>query len=155
MAVGVPACFTMVARISSSFVSSGRKGSSFFHGHGLSEPGRFRMKFVLREIGSGTKMQPIPCVWRFYAKTPWLIGIFFLVGCSANAALAQQIGKIVSRSGGIGRRSRDLGNQTRQTDPAQKLALIGTFAEGAGKEGDYPISGEWPVRGLLPGAEKL
>lgn len=25
------------------------------------------------------------------------------------------------------------------TDPAQKLALIGKFAEGAGREGDYPI----------------
>src|SRR6266404_8539340 len=71
-------------------------------------------------------------------RIPWLIRIFFLVGCSANAALAQQIGKIVPVQAGSDA-DHAISEINAATDPAQKLALIGTFAEGAGKEGDYPI----------------
>ena len=71
-------------------------------------------------------------------KTPWLTGIFFLMGCSANAALAQQIGKIVPVQAGSDA-DHAISEINAAADPAQKLALIGKFAEGAGKEGDYPI----------------
>ncbi len=71
-------------------------------------------------------------------RTRWLIGIFFFVGCSANAALAQQIGKIVPVQAGSDA-DHAISEINAATDPAQKLALIGKFAEGAGKEGDYPI----------------
>ena len=71
-------------------------------------------------------------------RTCWLIGIFFLVGCSANAALAQQIGKIVPIQAGSDA-DHAISEINAATDQAQKLALIGAFAEGAGKEGDYPI----------------
>jgi len=71
-------------------------------------------------------------------RTRWLIGIFFFVGCSANAALAQQIGKVVTVQAGSDA-DHAISEINAATDPAQKLALIGTFAEGAGKEGDYPI----------------
>ena len=71
-------------------------------------------------------------------RTRWLIGIIFLVGCSASAALAQQIGKIVTVQAGSDA-DHAISEINAATDPAQKLALIGTFAEGSGKEGDYPI----------------
>jgi len=71
-------------------------------------------------------------------RTRWLIGIIFLVGCSASAALAQQIGKIVTVQAGSDA-DHAISEINAATDPAQKLALISTFAEGAGKEGDYPI----------------
>ena len=71
-------------------------------------------------------------------RTRWLIGIFFLLGCSASSALAQQIGKIVTVQAGSDA-DHAISEINAATDPAQKLALIGTFAEGAGKEGDYPI----------------
>src|SRR2546426_9940884 len=71
-------------------------------------------------------------------RTCWLIGIFLFVGCSASAALAQQIGKIVPVQAGSDA-DHAISEINAATDPAQKLALIGKFAEGAGKEGDYPI----------------
>src|SRR5467141_4652002 len=70
-------------------------------------------------------------------RTLWLVGIFFL-GCTANVAIAQQIGKIVPVQAGSDA-DHAISEINAATDPAQKLALIGTFAEGAGKEGDYPI----------------
>jgi tetratricopeptide (TPR) repeat protein len=70
-------------------------------------------------------------------KTLWLVGIFFL-GCMANVAVAQQIGKIVPVQAGSDA-DHAISEINAATDPAQKLALIGTFAEGVGKEGDYPI----------------
>ncbi len=71
-------------------------------------------------------------------RTCWLIGIFFFVGCSANAAPAQQIGKFVPVQAGSDA-DHAISEINAATDTAQKLALIGKFAEGAGKEGDYPI----------------
>jgi len=71
-------------------------------------------------------------------RTLWLIGIFLLVGCSANVAIAQQIGKMVTVQAGSDA-DHAISEINAATDPAQKLALIGTFAESAGKEGDYPI----------------
>ncbi len=71
-------------------------------------------------------------------RTRWLFGIFFFVGCSASAALAQQIGKIVPVQAGSDA-DHAISEINAATDPAEKLALIGKFAEGAGKEGDYPI----------------
>ncbi len=71
-------------------------------------------------------------------RTRWLIGIIFLVACSASAALAQQIGKIVTVQAGSDA-DHAISEINAATGSAQKLALIGTFAEGAGKEGDYPI----------------
>src|ERR1700694_6230081 len=70
-------------------------------------------------------------------KTLWLVGILFL-GCAPNLAMAQQIGKRVPVQAGSDA-DHAISEINAATDPAQKLALIGTFAEGAGKEGDYPI----------------
>jgi tetratricopeptide (TPR) repeat protein len=67
-----------------------------------------------------------------------LIGIFLLVGCTGNVAVAQQIGKIVPVQAGSDA-DHAISEINSANDPAQKLALIGKFAEGAGKEGDYPI----------------
>src|SRR6266478_7675907 len=139
MAVGVPACFTMLPRISASFVSPGSEGfPRVFHGPGCPEPGRFRMKFVCAKSAAELKCSQFPACGGSMRRTPWLIGIFFLVGCSANAALAQQIGKIVPVQAGSDA-DHAISEINAATDPARKLALIGTFAEGAGKEGDYPI----------------
>ena len=71
-------------------------------------------------------------------RTLWLVGIFFLMGCTANVALAQQIGKIVPVQAGSDA-DHAISEINAATDPAQKLALIDKFAEGPGKEGDYPI----------------
>lgn len=71
-------------------------------------------------------------------RTLWLVGIFFLIGCTANVALAQQIGKIVPVQAGSDA-DHAISEINTATDPAQKLALIDKFAEGPGKEGDYPI----------------
>jgi tetratricopeptide (TPR) repeat protein len=71
-------------------------------------------------------------------RTRWLIGIFFLLGCSANAALGQQIGKTVTVQAGSDA-DHAITEINAAADPAQKLALIDKFAEGPGKEGDYPI----------------
>src|SRR6266850_6312472 len=71
-------------------------------------------------------------------RTRWVIGICFLLGCSANAALAQQIGKTVSVQAGSDA-DHAISEISAATDQAQKLALIDKFAEGPGKEGDYPI----------------
>ena len=71
-------------------------------------------------------------------RTHWVIGICFLLGCSANAALAQQIGKTVSVQAGS-EADHAISEISAATDQAQKLALIDKFAEGPGKDGDYPI----------------
>jgi tetratricopeptide (TPR) repeat protein len=71
-------------------------------------------------------------------RTRWLIGIFFLLGCSANAALGQQIGKTVTVQAGSDA-DHAITEINAAADLAQKLALIDKFAEGPGKEGDYPI----------------
>jgi len=70
--------------------------------------------------------------------TRWLMGGFLLLGYSANPGLAQQIGKYIPIQAGseVDHAVTEI-NAT--TDPAQKLALIDKFAEGPGKEGDYPI----------------
>src|SRR2546425_421352 len=71
-------------------------------------------------------------------RTRWLIGTFLLLGYSANPGSAQQIGKYIPIQAGseVDHAVTEI-NAT--TDPAQKLALIDKFAEGPGKEGDYPI----------------
>jgi tetratricopeptide (TPR) repeat protein len=71
-------------------------------------------------------------------RTRWVIGICFLLGCSATAALAQQIGKTVSVQAGS-EADHAISEINAATDQAQKLALIDKFAEGPGKDGDYPI----------------
>src|SRR6267378_7828683 len=71
-------------------------------------------------------------------RTRWLIGIFFLLGCSANPVLGQQIGKTVTVQAGSDA-DHAITEINAAADAAQKLALIDKFAEGPGKEGDYPI----------------
>src|SRR6266699_359840 len=70
--------------------------------------------------------------------TRWLMGVFLLLGYSANPGSAQQIGKYIPIQAGseVDHAVTEI-NAT--SDPAQKLALIDKFAEGPGKEGDYPI----------------
>ncbi len=58
--------------------------------------------------------------------------------CSAKTALAQQIGKTVSVQAGS-EADHAISEISAATDQAQKLALIDKFAEGPGKDGDYPI----------------
>jgi tetratricopeptide (TPR) repeat protein len=68
----------------------------------------------------------------------WLSGALFLLACSASPALGQQIGKFVPIPAGSDA-DHALTEINAATDPAQKLTLIDKFAEGAGKEGDFPI----------------
>jgi tetratricopeptide (TPR) repeat protein len=70
--------------------------------------------------------------------TKWLIGTIFLLGALSNSALAQQIGKYVPIQAGS-EADHAITEINAATDPAQKLALIEKFAEGPGKEGDYPL----------------
>src|SRR5882724_389290 len=154
MAVGVPACFTMVARISSSFVSSGSKGFLVLPRPWLSRAGPIPYEIRLREIGSGTKMQPIPCVWRFYAKDPLVDRNFLSCGMLGECGACATNRQNRSRSGGIGRGSRDLGNQ-RGNRPGTEAGADRQVRGGCGQRRGLPDSGEWLVRGLLPRAEKL
>ncbi len=74
-------------------------------------------------------------------RSRWLIGMIgalVLLGYSVNSAFAQQIGKYVPIQAGS-EADHALTEINAATDAAQKLALIGKFAEGPGKEGDYPI----------------
>ena len=68
----------------------------------------------------------------------WLIGTLFLLGFSARPALGQQIGKYVPIQAGS-EADHALTEISKTSDPAQKLTLIDKFAEGAGKDGDYPL----------------
>jgi len=67
-----------------------------------------------------------------------LIGVVFLLGTWTSGAVAQQIGKYVPIQAGSDA-DRALNEINAATDPAQKLALIQQFAEGPGKDGDYPL----------------
>jgi len=69
-------------------------------------------------------------------RTLWLFGILLLYG--VTSASAQQIGKFVPIQAGS-EVDHALTEINAATDPAQKLALIDKFAEGPGKEGDYPL----------------
>jgi tetratricopeptide (TPR) repeat protein len=71
-------------------------------------------------------------------RTTWLTGALFLLTCSAGTAFGQQIGKLVPIPAGS-EVDHALTEISAATDPAQKLALINKFAEGPGKEGDYPL----------------
>jgi len=71
-------------------------------------------------------------------RTKWLSGALFLLGCSAGSAFGQQIGKLVPIPAGS-EVDHALTEISAATDAAQKLALISKFAEGPGKEGDYPL----------------
>jgi tetratricopeptide (TPR) repeat protein len=71
-------------------------------------------------------------------RIPWLSGALFLLGCSAGPVFGQQIGKLVPIPAGS-EVDHALTEISAATDPAQKLALLNKFAEGPGKEGDYPI----------------
>src|SRR5215471_18228941 len=68
----------------------------------------------------------------------WLTGLIFFLGTWASAAVAQQIGKYVPIQAGSDA-DHALNEINAATDPAQKLALIQQFAEGLGKDGDYPL----------------
>src|SRR5690348_11448115 len=70
--------------------------------------------------------------------TRWLTGALILLGAWSNSARAQQIGKYVPIQAGSDE-DRALNEINATTDPAQKLALIQKFAEGPGKEGNYPL----------------
>jgi tetratricopeptide (TPR) repeat protein len=71
-------------------------------------------------------------------RTHWLSGALLLLGCSAGPAFGQQIGKFVPIPAGS-EVDHALTEISAATDLAQKLALINKFAEGPGKEGDYPL----------------
>lgn len=71
-------------------------------------------------------------------RTRWLVGALVLLEAWSNFAKAQQIGKYVPiRAGSEVDHALTEINAT--SDPAQKLALIQKFADGPGKEGDYPL----------------
>ncbi len=67
----------------------------------------------------------------------WLTGAVILLG-GWNTAIAQQIGKYVPIQAGSDV-DHALNEINATADPAQKLALIEKFAEGPGKEGNYPL----------------
>lgn len=70
--------------------------------------------------------------------TKWLSGALVLLLCSAYPAIGQQIGKSVAIPAGS-EADHALTEINAATDPAQKLALIDKFAEGAGREGEFPL----------------
>jgi len=70
-------------------------------------------------------------------KIKWLAGAAILLG-GWNIAWAQQIGKNVPIQAGSDV-DHALNEINSTTDPAQKLQLIQKFADGLGKEGDYPL----------------
>jgi tetratricopeptide (TPR) repeat protein len=61
-----------------------------------------------------------------------------LSGALTSSALGQQIGKYVPIQAGS-EADHAVTEINAATDPAQKLALIQKFADGPGKEGDYPL----------------
>src|SRR5690349_23226170 len=72
-------------------------------------------------------------------KTRWLIrAIIVALAASSLAANAQQIGKYVPIQAGS-EVDHALNEINATADPAQKLALIEKFADGPGKEGNYPL----------------
>ena len=71
-------------------------------------------------------------------RTLRLVGALILLGCSTKLAVAQQIGKYVPIQAGS-EADHAITEINAAADPAQKLALIDKFAEGPGKEGDYPV----------------
>jgi tetratricopeptide (TPR) repeat protein len=71
-------------------------------------------------------------------RTKWWGGALLLLGCSACPVFGQQIGKFVPIQAGS-EVDHALTEINAATDPVQKLALIDKFAEGPGKEGDYPL----------------
>jgi tetratricopeptide (TPR) repeat protein len=71
-------------------------------------------------------------------RTLCLSGALLLLGTWACPTFGQQIGKFVAIPAGSDV-DHALTEINAATDPAAKLALIDKFAEGAGKEGDFPI----------------
>jgi tetratricopeptide (TPR) repeat protein len=72
---------------------------------------------------------------RCIARLTWVVILF---GVSTHATAAQQIGKYVPIQAGSDV-DHALTEINAASDPAQKLALIQKFAEGPGKDGDYPL----------------
>ena len=70
-------------------------------------------------------------------RTKWFALAVILLG-SWSIATAQQIGKYVPIQAGSDV-DHALNEINATADPAQKLALIEKFAEGPGKEGNYPL----------------
>ncbi len=70
-------------------------------------------------------------------RMKWLTGAVILLG-ALNVAMAQQIAKYVPIQAGSDV-DHALNEINATADAAQKLALIEKFAEGPGKEGDYPL----------------
>jgi tetratricopeptide (TPR) repeat protein len=70
-------------------------------------------------------------------RIKWFAVAVILLG-AWNIAVAQQIGKYVPIQAGSDV-DHALNEINATADPAQKLALIQKFAEGPGKEGDYPL----------------
>ena len=70
-------------------------------------------------------------------KITWLAGAAIVLG-GWNLTLAQQIGKYVPIQAGSDV-DHALNEINSTTDPTQKLALMQKFADGLGKEGDYPL----------------
>ncbi len=70
-------------------------------------------------------------------RMKWLTGAVILLG-AWNVAMAQQIGKYVPIQAGSDV-DHALNEINATADPTQKLALIEKFAEGPGKEADYPL----------------
>jgi tetratricopeptide (TPR) repeat protein len=70
-------------------------------------------------------------------RIKWLTAAIVLLGAGSIAA-AQQIGKYVPIQAGSDV-DHALNEINGTTDPAQKLALIEKFAEGPGKESEYPL----------------
>jgi tetratricopeptide (TPR) repeat protein len=81
-------------------------------------------------------MQAIPPWEVSMPRKIWIIGALLLYG--GGPACGQQIGEYVPIQAGS-EVDHALTEINAATDPAQKLALIDKFAEGPGKEGDYPL----------------
>jgi len=68
----------------------------------------------------------------------WLSVALLLFWALQTSAVAQQIGKFVPVQAGS-EADHALAEINASTDPAKKLELIQKFADGSGKEGDYPL----------------
>src|SRR5438067_13652587 len=85
-------------------------------------------------------------------QTKWLSGALFLLGCSADLLLGQQIGKFVLIQAGS-EVDHAVTEINAATDAAQKLALIEKFAAGPGSEGEYPLVADGPYVDYYIGQE--
>src|SRR6267142_6097556 len=112
------------------------------------------MKFVCAEPAAELKCGQFPACGGSNAKDLLVDRNSLFGGMVGECGACTTNRQNRSRSGGIGRVSRDLGNQ-RGNRSGTEAGADRQVRGGCGQRRGLPDSGEWLVRGLLPRAEKL